>query len=361
MSPASVNKLDVSVVGVGACTSVGASAPASAAAVRAGLAMVYEHPCVIDREGEPFVVARAPYLSDDLPFENRFVELALPAALEALRPLAKIPGATRTIPTMVGLPSPRPGLPPNLAGVLSQRMKELNAPVGRLAKAQFLANGHSAGLMALEAGCRLLQDGAAVFCLIGGVDSTLHPDTLEWIEDCEQLHKPANAWGFIPGEAAGFCLLCAGTTAERHGVPVLGRVMAVATSQEENRIKTKTVCLGNGLTEVVRKVLPAAAAAGPIIDWIICDQNGEAYRADEFGFLMARTGEWFRNGSDFLAPADCWGDVGAASGPLFVTLATFAASKGYAPGPHTLIWTSSEGGERSAAIFSANVKTERWS
>jgi 3-oxoacyl-[acyl-carrier-protein] synthase-1 len=234
-----------------------------------------------------------------------------------------------------------------------------DTPGGRLADVQFLANGHSAGLMALDAGCRLLQDGVAEFCLIGGVDSTLHPDTLEWIEDCDQLHKPANAWGLIPGEAAGFCLLCTGRSAERHGLPVLGKVVAVATAHEENRIKTDTVCIGKGLTDAVRKVLPAEAASGPIIDGIICDLNGEPYRADEFGFLMARTGEWFRNGPDFLAPADCWGDVGAASGPLFVALATVAASKGYAPGPYTLVWTSSERGERCAALIHATVETNR--
>ena len=36
-----------------------------------------------------------------------------------------------------------------------------------------------------------------------------------------------------------------------------------------------------------------------------------------------------------------------------------AAKKQYAKGPRTLVWTSSEGGERSAAIFYAEVSTAR--
>lgn len=75
---------------------------------------------------------------------------------------------------------------------------------------------------------------------------------------------------------------------------------------------------------------------GAKIDATLCDQNGEAYRADEFGFMLARTSEGFVNPADFEAPADCWGDVGAASGPLFVVLAAMAAKKGYAKGPRTL-------------------------
>jgi len=88
---------------------------------------------------------------------------------------------------------------------------------------------------------------------------------------------------------------------------------------------------------------------------VLCDQNGEAYRADEYGFSLTRTHRFFVDGSDFTAPADCWGDVGAASGPLFLMLAAAAAQKGYARGRWTLAWTSAEGGERSAALVHAEI------
>ena len=127
--------------------------------------------------------------------------------------------------------------------------------------------------------------------------------------------------------------------------------MAVATAHERNQIKTKTVCVGHGLSQAVREVMKALPGEDWRIDHTICDLNGEPYRADEFGFMITRFSERFVKATDFLAPADCWGDVGAASGPLFVMLVAAAHSRGYAKGLHTLIWTSSEGGERAAGIM----------
>ena len=88
------------------------------------------------------------------------------------------------------------------------------------------------------------------------------------------------------------------------------------------------MCIGEGLTRAVRNVFQALPREIRI-DYTICDQNGEAYRADEFGFMLARMSEYFIDPSDFMAPADCCGDVGAASGPLFINLLSFAAEKGY--------------------------------
>ena len=222
-----------------------------------------------------------------------------------------------------------------------------------------LSTGHSAGLMALERGWRKLQGGTEEFCLIGGIDSYLEPATLEWLEKCEQVHGAGphnNAWGFIPGEAAGFALLCRQETAQHHGLRVQAKVLAVATAREKNLIKTDAVCLGRGLTEAFQRVLENTPSPGAKVDQVICDMNGEAYRADEYGFTVARTSQRFVAAGDFQAPADCWGDVGAASGPLFLTLAATAGRKGYAKGPHALLWTSSESGERTAALVQVDCQ-----
>lgn len=347
---------DVCVVGVGAATSIGLTAPATAAAVRAGIAGFADHPYMIDRIGEPFVVASAPYMDIDVGGEDRFVELAVPALREALEPVSGLLGTSVPIPTIVGLPESRPGLPEKLASTLAAKLPAATSNGCRIAQPSMLPNGHSAGLMAIESACRMIRGGQTEFCLIGGVDSYLDPDTLDWVEDGEQLHNLDNAWGFIPGEAAGFCLLCSGAAAARHDLNVLGHLLGVAAAQEENRIKTETVCIGKGLTEAAHGVLRSLASADTLIDDTICDLNGEAYRADEFGFMLARTSERFVDTSKFTTPADCWGDVGAASGPLFILLASAAAMKGYAAGPLTLLWTSSEGGERAAALFHADVQ-----
>jgi 3-oxoacyl-[acyl-carrier-protein] synthase-1 len=343
------------VVGVGARTAVGMTASASAAAVRAGVPNFGEHPFALDTAGNKMIVARAPYLGDEAGFD-RLLALAAPAAREALAPLSSVRDRLPPIAVTLGLPPARPGQ--SAMAAAGERLAAALRDTGRVGRVETIATGHAAGLAALETAWRALRDGREEFRLVGGVDSYLEPETLEWLESCDQLHGAGlenNAWGFLPGEAAGFCLLASAAARERYRLPGRCRVLSVALAREQNLIKTDTVCVGCGLTEAVRQALEALPA-GVTVDRMICDQNGEPYRADEFGFALVRTSERFADGSDFLAPADCWGDVGAASGPLFVALAVEAAERGWASGPHYLIWASSESGERGAALLRLEIK-----
>lgn len=337
------------VVGFGAITAVGKSAIASAAAVRAGIAGFVDHPYMLNLNDEPMVVASAPYLADDLILEDRIFELALRAAREALEPLEALTPSSHSIAIIGGLSELRPGLPVDQGLRLAAQLKNFTYDNCHITNVEIIQKGHSAGLIAIGAGCQKIKSGDTEFCLVGGVDSYLDSEILDWLEGYKQLHTTYNAWGFVPGEAAGFCLLCSEKTARRYKLPVLGRIIAISTAYEQNKIKTRTVCIGHGLSLAVGQVLHSLPS-NALIDHTICDQNGEPYRADEFGFMLARYSERFVNPSDFLAPADCWGDIGAASGPLFVLLTVVAGMKGYGKGPLTLLWTSSEGGERTAAI-----------
>jgi len=340
------HKSQICIVGIGAVTAVGLTAPSAAAAVRAGIAGFGEHPFMIDRQGEPMIVARVPGLEDQPQAINRCTALAVPAAREALSPWNTARNPKGKIPLFFGLPPKRPGRAADLENHFADALGR-ETGIGSI---ECISTGHAAGLMALEAGCRKIVNGSAEFCLVGGVDSYLEPETLEWIEANDQLHCGLNANGFLPGEAAGFCLVCSQPAAERFNLKVLARLWTVATAREHNLIKTDTVCLGKGLTEVFQKVFSQLPSATDRIDRTICDMNGETYRADEYGFAVSRLATRFVSASDFVAPADCWGDIGAASGPLFVSLVIAAGQRGYAHANHNLVWTSSESGERSAAI-----------
>ena len=335
---------DICIISLGASTAIGRSAPATTAAVRAGIAMFGDHPFMVDRYGDPMVLAMASYLPTEMPIGKRICELATAALQESIAAISKIadtiPGPT---PLLIGLPSARPGIPDALEVDIQSAIDECGIDTNNLS---FLPNGHAAALIAIDEACKLISDGKSQLCIVGGVDSYIDPDTLDWVEQNDQLHQPANAWGFIPGEAAGFCLLCSNDFAEKWNLKSLARVCSVATAQERNRIKTNTVCIGEGLTSAMRQVLEESTGTPPKIQQTICDQNGEAYRADEFGFAIARLNEWFVDSTKFVTPADCWGDVGAASGTLFVALATAYPSFGF-----QLLWASSEGGDRAAATL----------
>lgn len=341
----------VFIVGLGACTAVGRSAWASAAAVRAGIAGFTQHPYMIDTAGEPMRAAIAPWIDINVQGIDRFEELLFPAVEEALATLDGQTIDSRRWALALGLPSPRPGLPDGLARDLLARVQRRFSR--SIASAATFENGHAAGLIGLQAAFNKLSSGGLDGCIVAGVDSWIEPETLEWLEENDQLHSAGplnNAWGFIPGEAGTALLLMRESEVKKHHLAPLAAVLSVGTAHEPKRIKTKTVCIGEGLTAAFRATL-AGLPSGALVTDIYCDMNGEPYRADEFGFTALRTKEYFESASDFSAPADCWGDVGAAGGLLHLSLAVAASHKGYANGQLAFTWASAEMGERAAALL----------
>lgn len=351
-----MNPLGVTVVvaGVGARTAVGMTAPATAAAVRAGVALFTEHPILFDAAGDPFRVARATYLDLDLAGAARLAELAGSAAAEALALLAGVAGSKPAVAAFVGLPPNRPGRSKDSATAVVERVRaEVTRARMQPGKVQVIETGHAAGAMAVQAAWEAVRSGAAEFALAGGADSYLDPETMAWLEASDQVHGTGdNPWGFVPGEAAGFVLVAAAPAAARHKLPAALELVTAATARETKLIKTDTVCIGEGLSALFR-ALAAGLPPGTGADHLVCDMNGEAYRADEFGFAVLRAGESFRDASAFASPAASWGDVGAASGPLFLVLSDAEAKKGYARGPVTAAFTSSESGERCGFVARA--------
>jgi 3-oxoacyl-[acyl-carrier-protein] synthase I len=342
---------DVVLVGtVGASTPIGRDAWASAAAVRGAISGFTAHPYMVDTAGEPMRVAAVPWLDIDFGGLERWEALLFPAIDQALGPVFSAPDLALRLGLGVGLPAPRPGLP----YALESRLREsISARYGKqfVAVATFPA-GHAAGILALDAARKKVVQGAFDACVVAGVESYHSPETLEWLEENDQLHGAGplnNAWGFIPGEGAGATLLAGTRTLARLALEPLGRLLSVGIGSEPNRMKTETVCLGEGLTAAFRSGLTGLPPDAKVTD-VFTDMNGEPYRADEFGFAALRTKDAFVSASDFIAPADCWGDVSAASIPLALALATIAGRKGYCNGAYSLLWASSESGERGAAL-----------
>src|SRR5262249_31154449 len=154
---------DIVLVGIGATTPIGRTAVASAAAVRGGIAGFMDHPYMTDCRGDPFVVAMASHLAPEMPCELRILELARTAADEALSAVPAVMARSSIVTLILGLPGMRPGATPTLASELEAGLN-LALPQGfRVSRKQFLPRGHSSGLMAIEAGCRELQDGRSTF------------------------------------------------------------------------------------------------------------------------------------------------------------------------------------------------------
>jgi 3-oxoacyl-[acyl-carrier-protein] synthase-1 len=307
-----------------------------------------QHPLMADVEGRPVLVASCPWFDAKFSTGARIRTALIDAVREALRPLAAAdepPSCT----ALVNLPLTRPGLPDDLVERI--RRDVMDAFPTRFEGVAVAARGHAGALMALRTGISALKAATVDACIVAGSDSYFDLESLEWLEETEQLHgagRRNNAWGFVPGEAAGAILILRADNANRLGLPILARIAAVGLGHEDKLIRTGSVCLGLGLTGAFREVF-AHLSRQRVTD-TYCDMNGEPYRADEYGFAVTRTREHFVAPDEFVAPADCWGDVGAASAPLGVLLAVIALQKAYAKGDVALVWASSDTGERGAAL-----------
>ncbi len=349
------------VAGLGAVTPVGRSAWAAAqavrAAVRAGISGFGPHGFMVDAAGKPMCVAAFPWLSAAQDVASRIGDSLAAAIRESLLPLQATagPDGAPTFSLLVNLPSPRPGLPDDLCDIVREHLvREFPHGIERIGVAPL---GHAGGMMALRSASEYLRATPTAVCIVAGADSYLDPDALEWIEDTDQLHSAGernNPQGFVPGEGAGAMLLVSADTASRMGLQPMDRIEGQGLGREAHLIRTESVCIGEGLTAAMRGALSGLPEDERLTD-VYCDLNGEPYRADEFAFAALRTRERFVAASDCVAPADCWGDVGAASAVLLVMLACIAGLKGYANGASALVWASSVTGERGAVVIRTSV------
>jgi 3-oxoacyl-[acyl-carrier-protein] synthase-1 len=344
--------LQVCIVGCGAVSPLGYSAPMTAASVRANLSRFRESRFV-DKVGQPVKMSAAEVLADSSRGLDRLAALALPALQEAVAAVAD-DGSSAVLQNAafcLGTASPRPGFTTGSGRGLLERLATPLSICVRAEKRYAVAAGHASWLIAVERACQWIVSGAETFVLVGGVDSYYDAETLEWLDHTRRLHSDVNVDGFVPGEAAGFCLLTSIGTASRYGLTPLAVILAPAATREPYPMTSDGVCLGEGLTQALRKTLTAALVGGGKADWTLCDMNGESFRGTEWVYAYVRTGRQHRDPLEIWHPADCYGDVGAASGALLASLAIEAWRRNYARGDRALIWTASDGHERAAAVL----------
>jgi 3-oxoacyl-[acyl-carrier-protein] synthase-1 len=310
-----------------------------------------EHPFMIDQSGDPMPGALDSGLDPGLMGPERLLALAETALREACEPLSAVRGPRLQLPVYLGLPELRPGFTQQDAVAIRIGLARFEGLPIEILEVNVFTQGHAAGLSALATATEQIKQGEFEACLVGGVDSYFQPDTMEWLDENRQLAGAVSRSAFVPGEGAGFCLLMNERAHTRLGLGSLARVLTVAIGRETKLIKTSDICLGAGLTTVVQSAVGGLSSSSGRINAVICDINGERYRGEEWGFVCLRLSQYFDDPTAYDSPADCWGDMGAASGLLFTMLACQAAARGYAKGPRTLLWASSEGGIRGVALL----------
>jgi 3-oxoacyl-[acyl-carrier-protein] synthase-1 len=346
---------DIHIVAVGARTPLGFNADSSIAAVRAGISGVSEHPFIVDQKVEPVRMALDFELDPGLMGPERLILLAATALEEICHKLQPVWTNHRKIPIFLGLPEERPGWTEEHKQTVRDGLRSQPMPVD-FEPFELLPYGHASGLIALDTACKQIRTGRAEVCIVAGVDSYLDLKTLEWLDENKQLATSYHRGAFFPGEGAGAIAVASDALVRRFRLESLAVIRGIGIATETKKIKTDTVCLGEGLTESVKKAVMPLRLPQEAVDGIICDINGERYRSEEWGFVILRLPDAMVDPTDYDLPASCWGDMGAASAPLFLAIAVTAGKRKWAKGKRYLIWNSSEGGQRAAAVLELNIQ-----
>ncbi len=358
------------ITGVGAVTPVGLSAPATCAALRAGISRLAAiEGWAVDGAwimANDVIGGRAPleWLSggpreEKWPGHERFkeplpppehtliesgsarlVEMATQAMSEA-RAQARLANAKRhRLGLFIGLDDQE-----NEQPIVRALCDALDLTVER---ARALRLGRSAALSALHVAAREIGEGRLDAAIVGGVDSWIRKERVDRLADADRLKTPRDSHGVVPGEAAAFLVIEPADEAHTRGVQAIARVRSTGDAEEATG-GTDEPCQGIGLTRAIRAAIESAGGleSYPLV---VCDLNGERYRALEWGLVNTRLAHRVGGFGEMWHPADCIGDCGAASGALDLVWSASALARNYAPSKSALVWGAGDGKGRGAAI-----------
>ena len=359
--------LDLVITSVGATTPVGLSAPASCAALRAGVTRidaVNTHLVDADLIGkDPVIGGRVPMewfeggpTTPEWPGFDRF-EVPHPPPPETLvadgpSRLGEIAGpAAREAWADPSSRSVKHGLYLGMAEsdaetALTDAVAAACSMRPRVTHAS--KEGRAALFAALRQAAKDLLAGDVDVALVGGVDSLIRRDVLVALDRSGALRSSTRPQGVIPGEAAAFFVL---ERAAGAGDRALAHLANVVTT-EEPTTGTEDPNIAAGLTAALHRVRRRGApmTSPPLT---ISDLNGDRYRAIEWVMASMRAFSDLHGDEPLWHPADCIGDTGAASGAISIVWAVTAFGKGYAPSSQILTWGASDGPLRGAALLAS--------
>jgi 3-oxoacyl-[acyl-carrier-protein] synthase-1 len=186
--------------------------------------------------------------------------------------------------------------------------------------------------------------------VVAGVDTYLVAETLTSFVERRRVQTALNLDGFIPGEAAAAILLGPATAALRGSLTCVGMGFGTEPAPLQSGLPLRA----DGLVTAIKAALAEAGLNMAQLDYRITDLSGEHYGFKEAALAQLRVLRARKEELDIWHPADCIGEVGAATLPVLFAVAGAAAKKGYAPGPRALCHIAADDGRRAAFIFAEN-------
>ncbi|WP_028105120.1 3-oxoacyl-ACP synthase [Pseudoduganella violaceinigra] len=329
----------IAICNAGLVTSVGLSAPASCAAIRAKVSNASQTRFA-DSSGNWIMAHQVP-LQESWRGRAKLARMAAMAIEECLRDVP--PEEWGGIPMLLCVAEQgRPGRQAGVDDLLLQEIRaQLTAPAAE--RHTIIANGRIGVAIGLAQARKHMQEEPACRMLLVAVDSLLGWPTLEDYQRKNRLLTASNSNGFMPGEGAGALLLArpSGKTGEL-------LCTGIGFGQEEASIDSTEPLRGDGLSQAVKTALADAGLAMQHMHFRITDNAGEQYYFKEAALALQRTLRVRKADFDHWHPAECTGEIGAAAGISIIANAMAACAKRYAKGANILVHLGNDSGERAS-------------
>jgi 3-oxoacyl-[acyl-carrier-protein] synthase-1 len=350
---------DIAITGLHVVCPVGLTAAHSCAAIRAGVSRVAEYdgyfclppdgPLAEASEGaEPAMAGRVPLLSDDMGGAERISQLARRSLQGIIAETALRRQDLRRTALLVCLPAPDEGVASwNLGPEFVSQLCRL-AGVGDWAMVKTIAEGPAGALQAMETARLLLVEGKIDFCLLLMADTLVDAERLTIFDESWRLRSLRNPDGLLPGEGSVAILVESRLAAEQRRATIQGLLGRVVSSKEQVTVQAERWSTAKALSAAIRPLLEGPQ--GEVGRYTLCNLNGEAYRAHEWGLTQTCLARELPPVQALVHPAEAIGDAGVALAGILVACACMSFVHGYAPAKAALVWAGSDGGSRTALV-----------
>ncbi|MDF3014572.1 MAG: hypothetical protein K0Q78_2776 [Cellvibrio sp.] len=339
------------IANTGMITSVGPTVTATFYAVAASISG-YQLSRYRSKNRKPISMALVPsdvfdildYELEECDFYNAQYDHAIKMAIVAANEACSGKSITQPIPFMLAMPEPELG-PFAPHSLLTRNLAEHCPPVISPDLTRSFHSGRAAGIEALDFAFQYLSDNP--FILIGGSDSCIHPERIKKLDDAGRLLTIESADSFAPGEGACFLLLTPDIELAQARDGCVIALHPPGQAEEQGHLYSDIPYRGDGLDQAFKKALHGQPDLG--IQAIYSSMNGENFWAKEYGVAYLRSKSRFTDPVRIEHPADCYGDLGAATATALIAMSAENLWKNKHQYKH-LVYSSSDTGKRGALV-----------
>jgi len=274
--------------------------------------------------------------------DQRLLRFAQVAAAEALAGYEGDP-----VPLLLAGPQNYSGLQNQLGrDFFPALQQQTDLPID-YATSRLVSTGRTGVMDALRLADHYLYDLGLKAVLVGGVDTCQNSRWLALLDSDGRIKsgRPGAGDSFVPGDGAGFLLLTAEPAVNEEWCY---RLTPPGFATETGHLYSSEPYLANGLDAAVKQALLAMPEELPITQ-MFSSMNGEHHWVKEIGVAASRSSQRLKNAAH-QHPADCYGDLGAATGAALIALAYCDHQQ--KKRPHgSLITTSSDNEYRAATCL----------